>query len=361
MQLRYDFSSLWKIADELGAAHFDVPIYSGGSVGTIDDQLASTGIEVDLADVQNIGGLLAYEGRQILLYIPDQGRNISDVIRGDKDKGKKFHVAHCTTLETMKNRQRFERYIATTKLDGKFHVHGINLAGAIEEDENTALYVCQNCLKLLNYQQAKIEHKAAKIREHFNLSTFFETYSSIFPYRPSRSQVDPASSGYVSGWELLSKQRRSEAKWRCSDCQVDLSTRPDLLHVHHVNGLKNDNSDQNLKVLCAACHRDQPLHEHMNVDRGAMRTIGQLRRRGGLIQPNWESILKMADPALRGVLGLAKAKGLQPPELEFVINGNEPIEVAWTRERVAISLDPENKPLAGWRVLSLREAHTHFE
>ncbi|NHQ85564.1 hypothetical protein HA050_05460 [Iodobacter sp. HSC-16F04] len=58
---------------------------------------------------------------------------------------------------------------------------------------------------------------------------------------------------------------------------------------------------------------------------------------------------------------MAKAKGLQPPELEFPINGNTPIEVAWARDRIAISLDFEIKPLAGWRVLSLREAHPHFE
>jgi hypothetical protein len=37
----------------------------------------------------------------------------------------------------------------------------------------------------------------------------------------------------------------------------------DLLHVHHINGVKSDNSEMNLRVLCQYCHGEQPNHEHM--------------------------------------------------------------------------------------------------
>lgn len=38
------------------------------------------------------------------------------------------------------------------------------------------------------------------------------------------------------------------------------------LHIHHVNGMKRDNSRKNLRVLCALCHRDVDAHHKtMNI------------------------------------------------------------------------------------------------
>jgi hypothetical protein len=33
--------------------------------------------------------------------------------------------------------------------------------------------------------------------------------------------------------------------------------------VHHINGLKSDDSPENLRVLCIGCHAEQPSHGHM--------------------------------------------------------------------------------------------------
>ena len=35
------------------------------------------------------------------------------------------------------------------------------------------------------------------------------------------------------------------------------------LHVHHKNGMKNENFDYNLQVLCLGCDTDQPQHGHL--------------------------------------------------------------------------------------------------
>ncbi len=39
------------------------------------------------------------------------------------------------------------------------------------------------------------------------------------------------------------------------------------LHVHHMNGLKNENSDKNLKAVCVHCHALEPSHSHITAMR----------------------------------------------------------------------------------------------
>lgn len=361
MKIRYDFSALWGIANQLGASRETLILTRSSAIESIDDRLANSGIEVALSDIDNIGGLLSYENRQVLLYIPDQAQQITAVINGEKDNGKKFHVAHCSTIKNMKADGRFERYIATTNISGKFHVHGIDIEGNHIDAKDVALYVCQVCLKTLNYKQAKVENSAKKIRDQFDLTEFFETYTSIFPYMPRRSEQNIGVSGYSSDWDSVSRALRNHAKWHCSDCGVNLSGHQNLLHVHHRDGVKSNNNSINLLVLCAACHRNQPMHGHMHVSYKDMKTINQLRRQTGLISNDWRSVLKMVDPAFLGILGLAKARGWPPPELESTLDAKLPsIEVSWPNKMVAISLADKPINIPGWRVMKLLEAFPYF-
>jgi hypothetical protein len=89
MKIRTDFVSLWQSVKQMGAKErdFTFDIVNSQDI-EIDDQL-ERGIEIKLDDLETTGGLLSYKGRQILLYIPDQGRSISDVL-ADPEKGRKF-------------------------------------------------------------------------------------------------------------------------------------------------------------------------------------------------------------------------------------------------------------------------------
>ena len=63
-------------------------------------------------------------------------------------------------------------------------------------------------------------------------------------------------------WRKLSEWLREEKQWTCEKCRINLEDRRSDLHVHHIFG-KGFNSPQHLKVLCIACHVEEPGHEFM--------------------------------------------------------------------------------------------------
>lgn len=63
-------------------------------------------------------------------------------------------------------------------------------------------------------------------------------------------------------WRKLSDWMREEKRWACEKCGIDLKGRRSDLHTHHIFG-RGFNSPQHLKVLCIACHADEPHHEFM--------------------------------------------------------------------------------------------------
>lgn len=355
MRITYDFSELWRVADKLGAQRESFSLSRASTISAIEAELIR-GREVKLDELESVSGLLAYEGRQILLYIPDQGQNIDQVLAGDLDSGKKFHVAHCTTLDSMKRSGRFERYIATIDVSGQFELTGTDI-NMREKSGTGRLYVCQNCLNMLNYKQAKVNRSAKKIREHFDLGEFFETYSSCFKHLPTRTKVDPGSSTYTANWKEISDNLRRSVHWCCEECGIELSSNKHLLHVHHVDGVKGNNSRSNLRALCKACHRQQPLHDHMYVPREEMKFFNELRRAAGLFDGQWDTAFKFADPALHGPLGMARNAKWECPEIAFEIPGTSMVtEVAWPRRRLAITLERPLPVVAGWRVIDLASA-----
>ena len=70
MKLTYDFSSLWREVNRLKGDIELFEVVSERSFDPIDVSLSDRGIEVELDDLDNIGNLLSYKGRQVLLYIP---------------------------------------------------------------------------------------------------------------------------------------------------------------------------------------------------------------------------------------------------------------------------------------------------
>ena len=97
----------------------------------------------------------------------------------------------------------------------------------------------------------------------FSLEEFFTTYQSHFKYQPNRKAGNAKDDIYTEDWENISREYRASVGWGCEKCGVILNKHKNLLHTHHKNGVKGDNSASNLTELCILCHSEEPNHGHM--------------------------------------------------------------------------------------------------
>lgn len=352
MELKVDFGALWREVRRLSNESVPFSWSPGVALDPIDIELRE-GKEIQLADLEVVNGLLSIQGRQVLLFIPDQFEAV-EVVEADPSKGKRFHVSDCKTLRRMKAGGRFERYIVTNKLDGTFAITGKNRSGQSATGE-ARLMVCKNCLDAVNYQNYLHEARGQKhaIWREFEIAEFFNEFSTSFRHLPKGIATRAGSGDYTDDWAAISLRVRQACGFRCDECRLDLIEHPRLLHVHHINGVKSDNSATNLRPLCADCHRKQPMHGRMFIRREDMLTITRLRREQGLVKTEWETVMKLADLSVRGGLSHAKAQGLEAPVVGYAHQDRggdaRMFEAAWPDRRLALAVHSK-KDLPSWEI-----------
>ncbi|WP_368623423.1 HNH endonuclease [Paraburkholderia sp. BR13444] len=243
------------LVERFGATHvvteIDLPVI---------DRLKGDGIDVTADQIQVLDdGTLAYKGYRVLVYIRDVHA------MGNRDTMPKYHFAHCRTLEAMYRNQRSERYVVANSDSGLFHV---NVMDGGVRPQQVRLQVCQNCLAHIRWKG--FDMQAARpsrlsIVEQFKLTEFFVKYPrDLMSLQPGHSSDTAPINTYTDDWPEVSARTRSRRGYRCQRCSIVLAgVESKYLHVHHQNGQKHDNSDENLEVLCVGCHADEPLHAHM--------------------------------------------------------------------------------------------------
>ena len=104
MKLNVSFAELQRNADRMGDHSSKFTIDLNASSFELDEALSSSvGIEVTVDELDFDTGLLAYESRQVILFIPEQRRSISEVLQ-DGSLGTKYHIADCRTLNEMRRK-----------------------------------------------------------------------------------------------------------------------------------------------------------------------------------------------------------------------------------------------------------------
>ncbi len=362
MDIKIDFSELWGQVKRLGTEVIEFDWAAVEKLDPIDIELQG-GKDIQLEDLDVINGLLSVHGRQVLLYIPDQFHPV-DVVQAAPDKGKRFHVADCKTLGDMRSKGRFERYVVTNNLSGVFRITGRHSRGS-QDEVDSSLLVCKNCLEKLNYQNYCHDSGRQRLWLRFAIAEFFETYSTIFSYLPKRLSESMGKSGYTDDWPEVSAQVRQRSGHICDECGVKLNEHKNLLHVHHVNGVRSDNSGGNLRPLCADCHRKQPMHEHLFISASDMKVLNRLRREQSIVADDWNGVLDLADLAVHGALYHARHKNFEAPVIGYeFVNEREvvtaEVEVAWPDRRIAI-LVADAPPMPNWTMLNPVEFIEKFQ
>ncbi|MGL4612952.1 MAG: HNH endonuclease [Shewanella sp.] len=371
MKLTVDLSALHRAVAPLGKVDTNFTITSRAteieSIGSHLTKGLILGKDIQLDEIDGSDGILNYDGHQVMLYIPDQGEDIEAVLVDGK-QGRRIHVAECSTLELMRNTGRFKRYDVINRVDGLFPVFGSMHSYQEEIKGEAALGVCKNCLKILNYKGYATQSYAVKemVFNHFSFEQFFEVYSSYFKSLPANS--NKVSSSYTADWPTISSKLRSDLNYTCEQCGVCLVNDSKLLHTHHINGNKADNDSDNLRVLCADCHKKQPHHGHIYVSNTDVLKINQLRREQHKFDVfDFNNLRECADTALDGLLQKCQSMGLPGAELGIVINNNSSmvaIDLCWPRRKVAVLINMNNEKVLrshGWNVFTAFDALNNFE
>jgi len=358
-----DFDRLWQQVREMGAKQIrpdDLVLEPPPSVVPKVDSVGkkiSVAIELDELDTwQNNGGLLSYQGSQVLVYIPDQGSRLYDVLK-DPSVGTKFHVSHCSTLDWMARQNRNHRYVATNDTSGVFSLEGNHYS----EPQKGRLKICKNCLKHLNYQgYTDAKSDRYKIFDQFVLTQFFATFSSLFRYPYSHHYRAGSESPVVQQKKATFRQAVTNTT-ECHRCHVSLTGNMVVSESLH------ESTNRQTTILCRDCDRREHWQDAEPIVSEQMRTITRKRREQGLLDDieDWSEAFDLADPAFHGLMRNYQRTQWPIPEVGVpltddngVVLGAE-LGLAWEYRRFAVVASSEDKAVAeaqGWDVKTLGEA-----
>ncbi|MDR3012603.1 MAG: HNH endonuclease [Chitinispirillales bacterium] len=210
--------------------------------------------DLDLNDIDvSDDGTLEASGRKVIVYIRDRRKAYYE-----RHGLPKFHIADCETLQRARDTNRFQKYVASIKLDGTFKVNIIPGHGNPKEME-VELAVCKNCLIRLNYKNYNKYDKPQRegIFHSFSIKEFFDQYKSTNVVSPKYNATTAPLNNYPADWDKIRAEQKRSKNYTCEQCHKNLKDNSHFLDVHHKNRRKNDNSPENLALLCIKCHSEQ--------------------------------------------------------------------------------------------------------
>ena len=276
MKIDFDFSELEELRKIMGAevAQFSIDRKNMNEISNVSFEL-NKGLEIDISQLEIVGGVYSFKGEQLVVHIYETYKEKEHVFN-QPENNVRFHLKDCKTIEKMRKNNRFEtRYIGTNNTDGKFRVRVNSDNTRNNEEIETNLRVCKNCLSELNYKN--YSNNRYKVWDSFNLEEFFDHYKTYFKEKPKYTSENVPKNDYPEIWQEFSRSFRLKKGWKCEDCGLNLERHQNMLHVHHINHAKFDCRWENLEAVCIDCHSKKPGHKNMQVPDNQMEIIRSLR------------------------------------------------------------------------------------
>lgn len=211
-------------------------------------------------DIENISDIFVNDSGELFDLLPDgtlvkvnlyiaiktvDRYTLASIQSGDLYK---YHIYQCSTISTMFNSGRKHRYKINIRDDGTFFYTFNDFNGNfLETRKHQKLNICKNCLKKFLGKIFASDYDV----ENFDFDT-----SSMERAEDAKADV------YHEKWTQISNQIKTKYDYTCQECEWRPKTvyQKKFIHTHHQNGDKQNNGEDNLKVLCVKCHSEVDVY-----------------------------------------------------------------------------------------------------